>query len=449
MEIEPKVTTHKIAVEALPRLQVLITEHNRKISKLNRRHGAELPPTSYSRINTVTDTVILRSGERREVVRAIITVSGARPILAGWEIVGSLTLTDEGYLLSAARGAHAIKLEAFKSRGGECDHCKTRRRRSTTYVLEGWGGLKIVGSTCITDFTGHSSPAALVALADADVQLDAELAGLEDDENVFGGGGAMLGGQRAVSLGRFLGFVRVQIRENGWVSRGEARDTGRPSTADLAWDAVQTMADLDRIAESDVPERDGQTGELNTEFRRAMEAAKPTADEAALGLSDVEEVTEVMSFKPESQLSDYEQNLLVVVRQGFVFGRNIGLAASVCRYVDRIREDRRRAEAEARRRERNEHFSTVGRRDVFRLTVVFTKRLEGGEWGPTHLHVMRDEQGRVAKWFSSTDPLEAGATYDLKATVKKHDEYQYRKETVLTRCVVVSKISDGPGSEVR
>lgn len=57
-----------------------------------------------------------------------------------------------------------------------------------------------------------------------------------------------------------------------------------------------------------------------------------------------------------------------------------------------------------------------------------------GIYGTTSIHTMLDEKGNVFKWFASSERLEIGTLYNVRGTVKVHDEYKGRKETVLTRC---------------
>jgi len=79
------------------------------------------------------------------------------------------------------------------------------------------------------------------------------------------------------------------------------------------------------------------------------------------------------------------------------------------------------------------HMGTLGKRETFRLTVdrIFDT---DGQWGTTHIHQMCDASGNVFKWFSTSEKLDAGVTYDVKGTVKSHETYRGEAQTVLTRC---------------
>jgi hypothetical protein len=60
-----------------------------------------------------------------------------------------------------------------------------------------------------------------------------------------------------------------------------------------------------------------------------------------------------------------------------------------------------------------------------------------GDYGTTYLYTLReDATGNVFKWFASREALgdATGRTLQLQGTVKKHEEYNGLKSTVLTRC---------------
>ena len=417
---EVRISCHIIVVEALPRLEAMVAEHNRRVGRLSRGHKIEIAPASIKTLRTFQAQRIaadIGSGTWKflpaidatdpEAVRswAMVEVSGQRAIISGWEIVASLTLTDAGYLLSPVTGA-ASDYDSHKARGGTCDHCKTSRQRSVTYLLRKDSGIKAVGSKCLRDFTGHMSPSAWAAYADSVVGFEREISDLEDGEELEGQGRRLA---EAVPILEYLSFVEMEIRINGWLSKGKAKMNGGTPTADIAWETMHGRQSL--LAPSNPSEED---------CRRAE--------------GDLELVTETFSAKSDRE--DYEDHLVSVINQGYVFFGNMGLAASICAAADRIRRDQ--AQAEARRNEVSEWFGEVGQRGSFVLRVVHTQALDS-RFGITYLHIFVDGVGRKSKWFSTGKCLERG-TYEIKATVKKHEVYQERKETLLTRCSVVREI---------
>jgi len=414
-----RTSCHIIAVEALPQLESMVAEHNRRVERLARRHKIEIAPASARTLRTFQAQRIaadVGSGSWKFVspidasdpkaVRfwAEVEVSGQRAIISGWEIVASLTLTDAGYLLSPVTG-DASDYDSHRERAGTCDHCKTSRQRSVTYLLRKDSEVRAVGSKCLRDFTGHMSPTAWAAYADSLVGFEHEIADLEDDfgEEESAGQGRRLA--EAVPISKYLPFVEMEIRINGWLSKGKAWSGGGTPTADVAWEIM---------------------------VRRQGE---PTEEDRRRAVEDFELVTETFSSKTDRE--DYEDHLVSVINQGYVFFRNMGLVASICAAADRIRRDQ--AQAEARRMEVSEWFGEVGQRGDYVLRLVHTQSYDG-RFGVSYLHIFVDERGRKAKWFATGKCLDKG-TYEIKATVKKHEVYQDRKETLLTRCSVVREIA--------
>ena len=429
---EVRTSCHIIAVEAIPRLGSLVAEHNRRVARLASRHGIEIAPAVFRILRTFQAQRIVAAGMTVDIpsrtwiylpaieatdpkaVRfwAEVEISGQRAVISGWEIVASLTLTDAGYLLSPVTGA-VSDYDSHKERGGACDHCKTSRQRSVTYLLRKGSDIKAVGSRCLRDFTGHMSPSAWASYADSLVGFEREISDLEDEG--FGEEESSRQGRRlaeAVLISKYLPFVAMEISANGWLSRSKAQFGVGTPTADVAWETMVRAAREQRLL---------QQGEPSEEDRRRA-------------VSDLALVSETLASKTDRD--DYEDHLMSAINQGYVFFRNIGLVASICVAADRIRRDH--AQAEARRSEVSEWFGDVGGRDSFILRVVYTQDLDG-RFGVTYLHILVDDRCRKAKWFASGKCLEKG-TYEIRATVKKHEVYQDRKETLLTRCSVVREI---------
>ena len=89
-----------------------------------------------------------------------------------------------------------------------------------------------------------------------------------------------------------------------------------------------------------------------------------------------------------------------------------------------------------------ETFRWVGeitKRSDFDLTV--DKKISGeGYYGTWVLVLFRDENGNRLKWFTNPGPaydFEEGDRVTVKATVKDHEVYEERRETVLTRVKLI------------
>jgi hypothetical protein len=144
---------------------------------------------------------------------------------------------------------------------------------------------------------------------------------------------------------------------------------------------------------------------------------------------------------PTTDVGDYIYNLGVACRAGYVTWKTTGLVASAIsahlRHLDREKELQQRQFENATKS--REWVGEVKKREVFeKLTVVRMQYIDG-QWGVTTLVTFENEPGDLIKWFSSKslDDLNEGDVIDLKATVKKHDEYKGTKQTLINRAVVV------------
>jgi hypothetical protein len=89
----------------------------------------------------------------------------------------------------------------------------------------------------------------------------------------------------------------------------------------------------------------------------------------------------------------------------------------------------------------SEYVGKVGERmKGLEVTVTFLKQFET-DFGLSTLHKFVDADGNVFTWFSSSKTLELGEKYRMNAGVKKHEEYKEVKQTILTRCMKIEKIS--------
>ena len=85
----------------------------------------------------------------------------------------------------------------------------------------------------------------------------------------------------------------------------------------------------------------------------------------------------------------------------------------------------------------SEWIGTVKERMEIEIEVLFIKEHEGF-YGPVDIIKMRDTDGNGLTWFcTGISSLKRGDHVKIKGTVKKHEEYQGTKQTVLTRCVVL------------
>ena len=77
----------------------------------------------------------------------------------------------------------------------------------------------------------------------------------------------------------------------------------------------------------------------------------------------------------------------------------------------------------------------VGERLDRTLTVKKVTQLEN-YFGTSTFYLFEDEAGNEYCWTTSARQLDLGETYEVRGTVKAHQVYKGKKQTVLTRCKV-------------
>ena len=77
----------------------------------------------------------------------------------------------------------------------------------------------------------------------------------------------------------------------------------------------------------------------------------------------------------------------------------------------------------------------VGERLDRTLTVKKVTQLEN-YFGTSTFYLFEDESGNEYCWTTSARQLDLGETYEVRGTVKAHQVYKGKKQTVLTRCKV-------------
>jgi hypothetical protein len=414
----------------------IVKKYNRRLARLNDRYGMALAPLKFTvgapYKTRVTSTVTSDVSPARAALQAAmdaqyqvvvdLEISGDDCRVSGWQFAAVLTATEEGYLASSLRGSQ-LDLSAYVARGGDCDHCKANRRRTTTYVLRQGDDIKVVGSSCVADFTGSDTAAGAIAHADIMAGLEQELDNWEEEvkDRQTNGSNVSL----VFDLSYYLSFVRASIRKDGWVPRSNER--GWIPTADLAMNAMHAHRKYLFQLEHGASEEESAEG--------LAEHNIPTDSDRTDAERDIEFLTR--HLEDLSSPDDYEGNLLLVLRQGFVFARNSGMASSICRTVDKLLGksalDAKKAD------EKNEYFGTVGKRETFKLTLIYAAVIDG-TYGESQLCIFADAEGRRAKWFNSSRKfLEKNRVYEMKGTVKGHEIYKERCVTQLTRCTVIAE----------
>lgn len=364
------------------------------------------------------------------------TVRGEAPTLEGWGFVGTLEHV-EGHTILRTLIEEALP-ERFRTATPEhCDHCNTRRRRNDTFIVRHAesGEFKQVGRNCLKDFLGNANPAEVAAFATLLLDLQQAIGGYCEEDGAYGNGTVV----ETFPLVDFLAVTAAAIHEFGWTSRSNAKESGGSPTADLV------LSHLDARRNPHLSRKDREARTI------------PGAD--AEGNFEVAEEALAWAKAQDATGNDYIHNLQVIIEVGYVTDRTAGYAASIVSSFYRAQE--RKLYNEGLKATGTEHIGEVGKRQDMVLTLLAVHSFDG-LYGTNYIHKFMDDAGNAVTWFASNDevvpcsdayphpffkewnvhgdvrkaPMIKGATYRVKATVKKHDSYQGQNQTVVTRVAV-------------
>jgi len=389
-----------------------------KIEKLNRRaKRLQVSPLHILELESIEEERT-REGIPYTATIKRVQIVGESPVLPGWELIARLTPAEKsGYNYTRCVPGRECPAEFKTVDMLRCDHCHTRRHRKDTFVVRNTDSDKylVVGRNCIADFLGNVSPESL--LGRAELLFSAEdLCSQASEFDGFGFGGAAL----SIPLSLFVATTAIFCRRFGWVSRSAARDNFDSSaTADEVWNFLcPTMtADAKRSKDQFREQHSIYVSEADIDLaQKALQWAR------GLNLD---------------QVDGYLYNLSLSCQEELVKWKTAGLIASVLvaynRHVEKLveLENKRKVDAHC------VHVGEIKQRYSFRDCKVLSLHWFESNWGCTTLIVFRTREGNILKWWASGDreaDFPVGDCVDLVGTVKSHDEYKGRKETVLTRC---------------
>jgi len=346
----------------------------------------------------------------------LVTVAGDAPRLEGWSLIAKIEYLEDARLVLCVPGESCP--EEFRTRGIECDHCKSKRQRKNVYVLRHDNGQHVqVGRTCIKDFLGGVSPEQLLSRATWNFSVSEACGDYEE-------GGRGQHTPEAINITEYLNAVAICVRRLGWLSKSACRFSEDQSTSSDAWDLCMPnlRTDKDKRLWEDWVEKN----DLHHQERDEKQAA------------------EALAWAIESEVrgtSDYIYNLGVACRAGYVTRKTAGIVASAIsaymRHLDRLEEMNQKKCDDVKKS--REWVGEVKVRQDFKGLTIQSMRYIDGRFGTVILVAFEDEPGNLIRWFASTklDHIDKGDVVDIKATVKEHTEYKGVKQTMITRAKVL------------
>jgi hypothetical protein len=323
-----------------------------------------------------------------------VVVNGAVPQIDGWKMVASLDhdlgMTVVNYF--PGLDGEIIKLpEEYRTRKPYCDHCHSHKVKKNSIIIENIesGELKQVGKTCLKDFFDKDIKAYLSYWGWFTGLID-ELSDPESDYWAYGAG------EYRYDITQALEVAACSIRQWGYVKTSEMGST------------------KESIAEYFV------TKDAKVRASYVFED------------SDLHKAIDALNWvKSSEEVSDFMLNLKAIAEIEMVLPKHLGYVAAIIPAYERAMTAKR----EAANSVPTKYFGEVGKRQKLGEAKLVSIITTEGYYGYSYLHLFVNEsEGYMFKWFASSDPgLEEGATYNLTAFVKAHEEYKGKKQTAIIR----------------
>ena len=355
-----------------------------------------------------------------------VVLGGSGPVVPGYVFLAALDHTVDGgegdpkvairrvpsfaaaHDLSPEETARlsAVDFDAFRHAENRCEHCGFKRRRNTTYLVleKDTGRVMQVGSDCLGDFTGATSPEKMARWAEL-------LAALDSDMETEGSASSVADTTRAaISTLDYLAHAAACARAHGWRKRWVDGQRGH-GTAD---DAHANLA---------------------AEYTPVTDADREVARKA------LEWAREDLADRPG--LSEFEHNMTTYAAGDYLGAKGDGTLAYLPQAY--LREQQR-----AQRQQTAATSEYVGqpkeRLKGLELEVTMT-RFQPGNYGRDGYFITKlvDADGNQFLWYGSRE-LQAGSRYSMAGTVKRHelDRYTQAKTTVLTNCRQITELAATP-----
>lgn len=353
------------------------------------------PPT----IDIVEEKIIPDPKNAKRRIKILdIEVSSTIIKYAGWEFVG--VVQHEKYA-NILRLVDDIKIpEKYKTDTTTCEHCNTDRYRKDTYIVRSENGeFKRVGRTCLIDFLGHKNIEQIASYFEMLLYFISEI---NNDENYTDDYGDEWDNSFSyINPETYLAAVCFIAEKNGWVSASKSKETGIPSTSQEAF--IWMIDDDFNISV-----------EYEDFAKKAIMYAQNISDEDRIN-------------------NNYLHNLWAISHKPFIQYRDLGLFASI--YIFYIQQTQKEFS-------KSQYIGTIGKRENFHLQYTGSKTIHGDYYQATkYLLQFQDESGNIVIWFTEKPPWDLAiyTYYNVKATVKKHQEYNHVKQTIVNRCVFDKK----------
>jgi hypothetical protein len=332
-----------------------------------------------------------------------IEITGTTPVVDGYQFIAACDIlkndkNESQVVVRRVNSASDITIpsEYYHENTGHCDHCSTNRVRKYTYIIRNIedGSFRQIGKSCMKDYFNEDI-GQIVSLFESTIQVFVDLSDPDDDFYSTGGLVAHYDFESVLAL------TFASIREDGYRKSSELGSTRDYITSILTGRNTNTTKKLE-----------------------VTDADTATAKRAIEWLNE------------QTINNDFLHNVKLLSDAGHFQAKYIGYVCGLAGFYQAA--DARRVKAEGENANLvNEYVGKIKGRGEMVLTLNSVKYTES-YYGTTAIHNFTDDKGRSIVWFASNgSDMEKGTTYRVKATVKKHNEYNGIKQTQVARVTVI------------
>lgn len=353
-------------------------------------------------IEVTGDVVQEQPGSNLVDLYKTLSFSGVQPTFSGWRFLAKLEHLDSGS--NVIKSWSSDLDNKYKTCPPNCDHCNVNRKRNATFLVanDETGDELQVGSTCVDDFIGgHANPNEMLSLLNGlgEIKWDGDEPFYDPEEGLGSGGGTPY----ATTL-RVLEIACAVIRKDGTYYSQTNLSPGGLSTKDEV--AYHLFGKSSKGVVS---------GPDKVEAKKVLEWLKGD----------------------DENTSSYRHNLRVLAHEEAIDARkHLGLMVSAPTAYKRAMDEAKKAQKNAERLAQSNHYiGEAGDKWKAREVVFEGAPYFETQWGTSYNVLMTDVETGASLIWKTSSPLRflKDQHYYINATVKGHSEYNWQKQTVITR----------------
>jgi hypothetical protein len=391
--------TQDVRAAVLPYLENEINKLNRKAEKLG------TPPIEMS----VSEPFFKEEKEDGETVQqkyVTVTIEGEAPQVPGYEFLATIEHKGaSGNIVRTMPGVSEANVKNFYDASPDyCDHCKKKRARIDTFIIKDQktGDLRQIGRNCLADFLGGKDPKQVLFWFSLKQRISDVMSRAEDYE------GKMTSRvEYGASKTYVMNVAAALVNKFGYKRAG-------------SYDS--TASQVRTVVFSPPTATDDYTQELRKIVKDGKDAAQAYAEKVLdWFMNDVSDA--------DKQDNNFLHSIDVALKDNHITYRDAGFVAAMFPAYERAVGEKKAASTRS-----NQWVGNVGDKlPPTKIKVVATS-LHDGMYGTTQRVQMEDGAGNMYTWWNTgKHDMEKGASYTIKGTIKKHDDYRGQKSTVLTR----------------